>query len=85
MRPHGGAVFVEENAGAVRLQTRPVELWLDGRGGQDVASRGVVTVFLADESAEAAGDVVTLIARGGDVVDGDGRCVGRVVDCAYGV
>ena len=58
-----GAVFVEENEGAVRLQTRPV-LWLDARrGGQDVASRGVVTVFLADEAAEAAGDVVTLVAR----------------------
>ena len=77
-----GAVFVEENEGAVRLQTRPV-LWLDARrGGQDVASRGVVTVFLADEAAEAAGDVVTLVARGGDVVDGDGRCVGRIVDSA---
>ena len=77
-----GAVFVEENEGAVRLQTRPV-LWLDARrGGQDVASRGVVTVFLADEAAEAAGDVVTLVARGGDVVDVDGRCVGRIVDSA---
>jgi len=77
-----GAAFVEENAGAVRLQTRPV-LWLDARrGGQDVASRGVVTVFLADEAAEAAGDVVTLVARGGDVVDVDGRCVGRIVDSA---
>ena len=77
-----GAVFVEENEGAVRLQTRPV-LWLDARrGGQDVASRGVVTVFLADEAVEAAGDVVTMIARGGDVVDGDGRCVGRIVDSA---
>ena len=76
-----GAVFVEENEGAVRLLTsRPVELWLDGRGGQDVASRGIVTVFLADEAAEAAGDVVTMVARGADVVDGDGRCVGRVVD-----
>ena len=73
-----GAAFVEENEGAVRLQTRPV-LWLDARrGGQDVASGGVVTVFLADEAAEAAGDVVTLVARGGDVVDGDGRCVGRI-------
>jgi hypothetical protein len=79
-----GAVFVEENEGAVRLQTRPV-LWLDARrGGQDVASRGVVTVFLADEAAEAAGDVVTLVARGGDVVDGDGRCVGRIVDASAG-
>ena len=78
-----GAVFVEENEGAVRLLTsRPVELWLDGRGGQDVASRGVVTVFLADEASEAAGDVVTLVARGGDVVDGAGRCVGRIVDSA---
>ncbi len=79
-----GAVFVEENEGAVRLQTRPV-LWLDARrGGQDVASRGVVTVFLADEAEEAAGDVVTLIARGGDVVDGAGRCVGRIVDASAG-
>ena len=79
-----GAVFVEENEGAVRLQTRPV-LWRDARrGGQDVASRGVVTVFLADEAAEAAGDVVTLVARGGDVVDGDGRCVGRIVDASAG-
>ena len=79
-----GAAFVEENEGAVRLQTRPV-LWLDARrGGQDVASRGVVTVFLADEKAEAAGDVVTLVARGGDVVDGDGRCVGRIVDASAG-
>ena len=78
-----GAAFVEENEGAVRLLTsRPVELWLDGRGGQDVASRGVVTVFLADEASEAAGDVVTLVARGGDVVDIDGRCVGRVVDAS---
>ena len=77
-----GAVFVEENEGAVRLQTRPV-LWLDARqGGQDVASGGVVTVFLAEEASEAAGDVVTLVARGGDVVDGDGRCVGRIVDSA---
>ena len=77
-----GAAFVEENEGAVRLQTRPV-LWLDARrGGQDVASRGVVTVFLAEEASEAAGDVVTLIARGGDVVDGAGRCVGRIVDSA---
>ena len=79
-----GAVFVEENEGAVRLQTRPV-LWLDARrGGQDVASRGVVTVFLADEADEAAGDVVTLRARGGDVVDVDGRCVGRIVDASAG-
>ena len=77
-----GAAFVEENEGAVRLQTRPV-LWRDARrGGQDVASRGVVTVFLADEAKEAAGDVVTMIARGGDVVDGAGRCVGRIVDSA---
>ena len=81
-----GAVFVEENEGAVRLQrVAPVALWLDARrGGQDVASRGVVTVFLADECAEAAGDVVTLIARGGDVVDGAGRCVGRIVDASTG-
>ena len=78
-----GAAFVEENEGAVRLQrVAPVELWLDGRGGQDVTSRGVVTVFLADEVVEAAGDVVTLIARGGDVVDGVGRCVGRIVDAS---
>ena len=79
-----GAVFVEENEGAVRLQrVAPVALWLDARrGGQDVASRGVVTVFLADEATEAAGDVVTLIERGGDVVDGAGRCVGRIVDTA---
>ena len=77
-----GAVFVEENEGAVRLQrATSVDLWLDARrGGQDVASRGIVTVFLADEAAEAAGDVVTMVARGADVVDGDGRCVGRVVD-----
>ena len=80
-----GAAFVEENEGAVRLQTRPVALWLDARrGGQDVASRGVVTVFLADEAEEAAGDVVTMIARGGDVVDGAGRCVGRIVDASAG-
>ena len=80
-----GAAFVEENEGAVRLLTsRPVELWLDGRGGKDVASRGVVTVFLADEASEAAGDVVTLKARGGDVVDGAGRCVGRIVDASTG-
>jgi hypothetical protein len=79
-----GAVFVEENEGAVRLQrVAPVALWRDARrGGQDVASRGVVTVFLADEAKEAAGDVVTLVARGPDVVDGDGRCVGRIVDSA---
>ena len=79
-----GAVFVEENEGAVRLQrVVPVELWRDARrGGQDVASGGVVTVFLADEVSEAAGDVVTLIARGGDVVDGNGKCVGRIVDSA---
>ena len=79
-----GAMFVEENEGAVRLQrVAPVALWLDARrGGQDVASRGVVTVFLADEAKEAAGDVVTMIARGGDVVDGAGRCVGRIVDSA---
>ncbi len=81
-----GAVFVEENEGAVRLQrVAPVALWLDARrGGQDVASRGVVTVFLADEAVEAAGDVVTLKARGDDVVDGDGRCVGRLVDASTG-
>ena len=79
-----GAAFVEENEGAVRLQrVAPVALWRDARrGGQDVASRGVVTVFLADEAKEAAGDVVTLVARGPDVVDGDGRCVGRIVDSA---
>ena len=79
-----GAAFVEENEGAVRLQrVAPVALWRDARrGGQDVASRGVVTVFLADEAKEAAGDVVTMIARGGDVVDGAGRCVGRIVDSA---
>ena len=77
-----GAVFVEENEGAVRLQRLlPVDLWLDARrGGQDVASRGIVTVFLADEAAEAAGDVVTMVARGADVVGDGGRCVGRVVD-----
>ena len=77
-----GAVFVEENEGAVRLQrVAPVALWHDARrGGQDVASRGVVTVFLADEAVEAAGDVVTLVARGGDVVDGAGRCVGRIIE-----
>jgi hypothetical protein len=58
-------------------------LWRDARrGGQDVASRGVVTVFLADEAKESAGDVVTLVARGGDVVDGAGRCVGRLVDAS---
>ena len=81
-----GAVFVEENEGAVRLQrVAPVALWLDARrGGQDVASRGVVTVFLADEAVESAGDVVTLIARGGDVVNGEGRCVGRIVDASAG-
>ena len=79
-----GAAFVEENEGAVRLQTRPV-LWLDARrGGQDVASRGIVTVFLADEAAEAAGDVVTMVARGADVVDGNGKCVGRIVDASTG-
>ena len=79
-----GAAFVEENEGAVRLQTRPV-LWLDARrGGQDVASRGVVTVFLADEASEAAGDVVRMIARGGDVVDADGRCVGRILGASAG-
>ena len=79
-----GAVFVEENEGAVRIQrVAPVALWRDARrGGQDVASGGVVTVFLADEAKEAAGDVVTLKARGGDVVDGAGRCVGRIVDSA---
>jgi hypothetical protein len=78
-----GAAFVEENEGAVRLQRRPIDIWLDARrGGQDVASGGVVTVFLAEEVVEAAGDVVTLISRGGDVVDGAGRCVGRIVDSA---
>ena len=81
-----GAAFVEENEGAVRLQrVAPVALWRDARrGGQDVASRGVVTVFLADEAVEAAGDVVTLVARGPDVVDADGRCVGRIVDASAG-
>ena len=41
-------------------------------------------MFLADEAVEAAGDVVTLVARGGDVVDADGRCVGRIVDASAG-
>jgi len=79
-----GAAFVEENEGAVRLQrVRPVDLWLDARRGRNAASHGVVTVFLVDEAAEAAGDVVTLIARGADVIE-DGRCVGRIVDAAAG-
>ena len=79
-----GAAFVEENEGAVRLQrVRPVDLWGDMRRGRNAASHGVVTVFLADGDAAAAGDVVTLIARGADVIE-DGRCVGRIVDAATG-